>query len=181
MTPKPRHDCASTRIGSPLAMTCASAFEAVSMVTRTMTLPWSCWPRGSRPRTPWVSLSRPPRCDLVAGLAAQAPTAHADVREEQDDENDCEDGVDHRSSRFCVAITVPASVSSDFGEGSYPSGGFESDDGGDTQVHRSSALCTADLTISCGVVSSALTRWLRTSGARQVTSSRSDVFRPCAA
>src|SRR5438477_2265378 len=131
MTPKPRHDCASTRIGSPLAMTCASAFEAVSMVTRTMTPPLVVL--AARQPTPDLrgSACRGRRVvTWLRVLAAQAPAAHADVREEQDDENDCEDGVDHRSSRFCVAITVPASVSSDFGEGSYPSGGFESDDGG---------------------------------------------------
>lgn len=58
-------------------------------------------------------------------LAGHPPSAHTHVREEQDDEDDCEDDVDHGISNFWTWIAVPASVSSDFATRSYPSGGFK--------------------------------------------------------
>ena len=64
-----------------------------------------------------------------SAAAAQAPAANAEIRDEQDDKDHDQDDVKHWASKFCAAITVPASVLSDFGEGSYPSGGFASDVG----------------------------------------------------
>src|SRR5256885_17115547 len=76
-------------------MSSVSAFEAASMVTRTdMTLPWSC---GQRCGTLTEESCRRCRSETRYrwDLAAQTPAADAHVREEQDDEDDCQDDVEN--------------------------------------------------------------------------------------
>jgi hypothetical protein len=94
MTPNPLQDSARALTGSCRAISSASAREAVSIVTRTDMTPSPSFCTSTLTQPPDAETPLLPR-PLLVELAAQPPAANADVREEQDDEDDCENDVQH--------------------------------------------------------------------------------------
>src|SRR5262249_46807300 len=99
MTPKPRHDSARALPGSRSAMSSASALEAASIVMRTdMSLPCSYGRTAGLARRVTACRSKPgavPGPTVGSAALAQPPAPHAHVREEEDDEDDCENEVEN--------------------------------------------------------------------------------------
>src|SRR5262249_44495869 len=88
---------------------------------------------------------------LPGFLAGEPAAAHAHVREEQDDEDDCEDDPNDHDTPILVEMNLSCEVSSGSGLMSPPSGGSDPTIGVCEGLYRPRALSTAARTISSGV------------------------------